>query len=188
MAVPFALMSPAPFLAIGADVTINQDAPAGLGRDTMVLRSSLYNPAPFDPTHVNNATQDLRARIDLGTTQATFTVFQCGNADCTATSTLAGPTALPTDPNHPLGVGTVHTLLTQSTPTQSTVTFQIDGGQPVTVGSDTLPAFGAPSYVPVTGIDAQAAVPFGLPGASASIDGTVSNVFVVPDPGPFGGI
>jgi hypothetical protein len=175
-------MYPAPFHVWQANVAIVADRPAATpgSVNTVLLGGSFYNDGSAG-AGAGDATGDVRANVALGTGTASYTVFKCTNALCSPSTWVAGGALTPSG-NHPLGVGTVHTLRVQSSPATNLFTFGLDDAPPVQVDVSTLaPAAFPTPRVPVKFIVTTVSIGSGaVAGTSAAIDAAVNDVRYAP--------
>jgi hypothetical protein len=171
---PLNVMYPASFFAWRADLAVVSDTRAGVGLNSIGMGGAFLNDGSAGGTY--DATGDVRATVSLRTDGALYWVVRCSNPACSATTGVVPFTALAASLAHPLGLGTVHTVLQQWDAAAKTFTFRLDDAAPATE----VLAVSAPRapFVPMKWIQTAVNVPAGLPGAQASVEGTVNQVYV----------
>jgi hypothetical protein len=173
-------MYPARFNAWQADLAILSDSQAGTAgsSNSVQLNGAYYNAGGGGP---NDATGDVRALLQLRTGNVTYTILKCQSASCGGAVAILASGALTPSPTHPLGLGTVHTLLQRWDPSTRRFTFRIDDAPPVQVDPTVAaPVVVATPFVPVKSIASGVSIAPGIAGSSARIEATVNNVHGTP--------
>lgn len=172
-------MYPAMFESWQADVAIVADspAPAAGSSDVAGILGAFYN----DGTAGTGASGDVRARVNLGVDQASYSIFKCTVASCGPTTPIAAGPLTPSAA-HPLGLGTVHALSIRWDATAKLFAFGLDDAPPVEVDPTSVPGALAPvssptPRYPLHGLATTVLVSAGATaGTTARVEATFANV------------
>ncbi|HSN15219.1 MAG TPA: hypothetical protein VLT61_11340 [Anaeromyxobacteraceae bacterium] len=172
-------MYPAMFKSWQADVAIVADSPdpAAGSSDVAGILGAFYN----DGTAGTGASGDVRARVNLGVDQASFSIFKCTVSNCGPTTLIAAGPLTPSAA-HPLGLGTVHALSIRWDPAANLFAFGLDDAPPVEVDPTSVPGALAPvssptPRYPLHGLTTNVIVSAGATaGTTARVEATFANV------------
>jgi hypothetical protein len=171
-----AAMSPATFSAWQADVALVSDTPSGDGA-VQIGGTFLSDSSVGGAGGTNNGTGDVMSNVFVRAGSASLWIARCLDATCNSLATISQQ-ALTPSADHPLGVGTVHTVFQQWDPASKSFTYRLDDADPVQVVLSSATV--APPHVPSRYVRATINIPPGPAGTAASAEVTVANVRVAP--------